>query len=448
MQQWRERAAAPLTVFGGPSAVPEWAVPPPDSFPPASQEGTPPAPGGENFALQVQAWLASQQEKQEPKFKGPPPLSKQEPAPPPIPDMGESSGVSGTPQPWKTQSSGREWDPAPPLPIATQTRIQKPAPPLSIATKTGKWGPAPPPSISEQKKRTLADLWAVAAKEKEKMEQDKPVDAAAARSILAGVLGNLKNAKRAHDAAASVPSMPAFPTQELQQFRGGSLATGPSISPGASSSTANTQPISGSYERRSRSRGNRSQSRGRRSHSPGRALEWRPPAVGFSTAPTFESRTIQITEGTVGTRLWLKKEMEKFGRVEVCHTGNRQNPVAEPPWVRFEKMSSVEVALQAINSGQVFFDGLPIKAESKTNGRQRQPEVREPRQRSPRRRDMDITSRDLARDDRRGRDGPGSRQGPGNYSSRELMRDEGRRHSRRSSSHSRSRSRSRRYRRY
>jgi len=112
----------------------------------------------------------------------------------------------------------------------------------------------------------------------------------------------------------------------------------------------------------------------------------------------MEARTIQMPgETIINSRLWLKREMERFGRIEVCHTGNRQNLAAEPPWVRFEKASSAEVALQAINAGQVLLEGVPIQAEYKKSGRQQGSSTTLGR----RERDMEITSRDIVRDDQR-----------------------------------------------
>lgn len=158
---------------------------------------------------------------------------------------------------------------------------------------------------------------------------------------------------------------------------------------------ASSRPFPEPPAPRSRSRGNRSQSRGRRDY---RAREFRR-SRSRGKPPLVESRTIQITGRIVSSRIWLKKEMERFGRVEVCHTGNRQNPEGEPPWVRFEKTSSAEVALQAINSGQVLLEGEPLTAEMKRGGRTQQPSG--PAMQRSERRDLEITSRDLARDDRR-----------------------------------------------
>lgn len=108
----------------------------------------------------------------------------------------------------------------------------------------------------------------------------------------------------------------------------------------------------------------------------------------------------------MASRLWLKKEMEKFGHVEVCHTGNRQNLEAEPPWVRFGKSSSAEAALNAINAGQVLLDGGILKAELRRAGL-RPAALRQSTQRSDQ--DMEITSRDLVQDDRRRRERSSSR---------------------------------------
>merc|ERR1712070_762878 len=86
----------------------------------------------------------------------------------------------------------------------------------------------------------------------------------------------------------------------------------------------------------------------------------------------FESRTINIYPppgAAVANRIWLKGQMEQFGRVEICHTGNRMNPEAEPPWVRFVTTGSAESALQAINAGQVLMDGQAMRAEMKSNRR-------------------------------------------------------------------------------
>lgn len=108
------------------------------------------------------------------------------------------------------------------------------------------------------------------------------------------------------------------------------------------------------------------------------------------------SNTIEITEGVVEstTRMWLKREMERFGQVEVCHMGNRQNPKGEPPWVRFASSKSAEQALDAIKKGEVFVDGIQIKAE-RSNKRGPPLVPREPR-------DMECGSRDLFLNSRAG----------------------------------------------
>lgn len=197
---------------------------------------------------------------------------------------------------------------------------------------------------------------------------------------------------------------------------------------------------------RSRSRGKRDSSRDRggrgRSRSRGRGgppggkgggfSNFSEPARNQGPAEPMESRTIELTDGVAPTltRLWLKKKMDVFGRVEVCHMGNRASQHTERPWVRFEKTAYAEAALAAIKSGQVFLDGMQVQAEMRTS-----------KQRPPPR---DVPSRG---GDRRGGD-RGAPTGRRNldFSARDLMQGD-RRRGGRSSSSSRSRSRSRRRRR-
>lgn len=140
------------------------------------------------------------------------------------------------------------------------------------------------------------------------------------------------------------------------------------------------------------------------------------------------ANTIEITGG-VGestSRMWLKQEMERFGRVDVCHMGNRMNPAEEPPWVRFYEPQGAEGALAAIKAGQVFLDGLMLQAEYKS-GRRVIEKPRSSREQGPSRRDLEVNSRDLFMEQERERIRGGER---------------GRRRSR-SRSHKRSRSRDR-----
>mmetsp|Transcript_77542 Transcript_77542/g.179757 ORF Transcript_77542/g.179757 Transcript_77542/m.179757 type:complete len:176 (+) Transcript_77542:155-682(+) len=154
------------------------------------------------------------------------------------------------------------------------------------------------------------------------------------------------------------------------------------------------------------------------------------------------ARTIEITDGVYSTttRNWLKKEMEQFGEVDVCHMGKRDNPQEEPPWVRFCDPRSAEKAMAAIQAGQVFLDGLMIKAELRSAIKRPPPPVRREREQ---RRDLDFSSRDFymeqgVRDrDRDGRDRDRRDGRDGRDGGRERRR---RSHSR---SHGRSRQRSR-----
>jgi len=146
--------------------------------------------------------------------------------------------------------------------------------------------------------------------------------------------------------------------------------------------------------------------------------------------------TIEITDGVVETtsRMWLKKEMERFGEVDVCHMGNRNNPTEEPPWVRFTRPNSAESALAAIRAGQVFVDGLMVKADWRSSRKGPPAPTREQHSR----RDLEVTSRDLFMEQRdRGGGGGG---GGGGRNSKEDER-------KRSRSRERKRSRSRRRRR-
>mmetsp|Transcript_51594 Transcript_51594/g.122771 ORF Transcript_51594/g.122771 Transcript_51594/m.122771 type:complete len:166 (-) Transcript_51594:125-622(-) len=150
--------------------------------------------------------------------------------------------------------------------------------------------------------------------------------------------------------------------------------------------------------------------------------------------------TIEIKSGVPEscTRMVLKREMERFGQVDVCHMGNRQDPTNEPPWVRFANAKSADSALTAIQAGEVFIDGIVIAAD-RSNKRGPPLVSREPR-------DAEIGSRELflkggaAGGKGKGKGGKGDRRG----SSRDRYPPRGRDHSRK---RSRSRSRSRRRRR-
>uniref|UniRef100_A0A7S4V566 RRM domain-containing protein n=1 Tax=Alexandrium monilatum TaxID=311494 RepID=A0A7S4V566_9DINO len=145
------------------------------------------------------------------------------------------------------------------------------------------------------------------------------------------------------------------------------------------------------------------------------------------------ARTIEITDGVLPTttRNWLKKEMEQFGEVDVCHMGNRENPREEPPWVRFCEPRSAEKAMAAIMEGKVYLDGLQIKAELRSGMKRPAPPPRR-RETEQQRRDLDFSSRDFyieqgARGrDKRDRDR--RRRSPSSRSrSRSRSRDRGRR---------------------
>mmetsp|Transcript_120760 Transcript_120760/g.327704 ORF Transcript_120760/g.327704 Transcript_120760/m.327704 type:complete len:183 (+) Transcript_120760:91-639(+) len=101
------------------------------------------------------------------------------------------------------------------------------------------------------------------------------------------------------------------------------------------------------------------------------------------------SNTIEFTGGcgATTTRMVLKREMERFGHVDVCHMGNRDNPKAEPPWVRFASSTAADAAVEAIQRGEIIVDGMTLTAQKST--RRGPPLVsREPR-------DAEVGSREL-----------------------------------------------------
>lgn len=374
-----------------------------------------PTPGEGDMAAQVAAWMAMKAlEPKEP--EPPPPLPQRQRSPSPV----RAPAAQPLPETYAEPSKPRPVDPAP-----------------SMSSPVEQFGFQLPQAKPAQPSYSKAQV------------QD------AAASFLAGALGNLESSRLASSAAASRPAnaaqSPAHATR-IQPLQ----ATAPAAAVAPTETTASADKQG---RKSSRSRGRHSRSPRKRS----RSIDKRPAAFDSTAKPgTFESRTIQIiTTGVVGTRLWLKSEMQRFGRVEVCHTGNRNDPAAEPAWVRFEKMSSVETALKAINEGQVLLEGVPIKAEMKKQRPQQRPQQSE-RRRSRSARPANNSSRDFRRDDRSrdekpGRSGPGNyssrdlaredqaaRQGPGNYSSRDLARQDALKRQQKKLSRSRSRSRSRR----
>lgn len=358
-------------------------------------------PSGSDMAAQVAAWMAAKA------------LEPEEPEPPPP-----------TPIPERLPSPVRMPAELPPPEEPRQPQRVEPVPEISL--------PVPQQPVFQIPRAAPA-----APSYSKAQVQD------AAANFLAGALGNLESSRRASSAASTMSSLPPH-LQAMANAHSPAHAT--RIIP--ASATAAAVPASastpaaatGTADMQASSRGGRSRSPKKRSRS--RDNRAQPPVASAPKPGTYESRTIEIFfTAAVGTRLWLKSEMERFGRVEVCHTGNRNNQVAEPTWVRFEKLSSVERALSAINAGQVLLEGTPIKAEMRSDNRR--PQQAQPKRRSPPRSDPgNFSSRDAARGDIRSRDGPGNyssrdlakedrsrgsdrgNEGPGNYSSRDLARDD------------------------
>eukprot|EP00933_Yihiella_yeosuensis_P071534 TRINITY_DN79736_c0_g1_i1.p1 TRINITY_DN79736_c0_g1~~TRINITY_DN79736_c0_g1_i1.p1 ORF type:complete len:176 (-),score=29.91 TRINITY_DN79736_c0_g1_i1:247-774(-) len=125
--------------------------------------------------------------------------------------------------------------------------------------------------------------------------------------------------------------------------------------------------------------------------------------------------------GASTTRMILKRALETYGSIEVCHMGNRDDPEREPPWVRFSDPKAADAALEAINSGQVVINGNIMKAE-RTTRRGPPPQVREQN------REQEIGSRELFLQRQRGGGGGGGggdRGGGGSRRSRSRGGDRG-----------------------
>ncbi|CAK9102236.1 Hypothetical protein SCF082_LOCUS47785 [Durusdinium trenchii] len=148
-------------------------------------------------------------------------------------------------------------------------------------------------------------------------------------------------------------------------------------------------------------------------------------------------RTIQFIGGVFiqTTRMYLKKEMERYGEVEVCHMGNRDKPEEEPPWVRFLTEKAAQDALDAIEKGEVYVDGNQLKAQWRPARGGRggpRPPMPEREKEPSHRRDLDFSSRDMMLQ---------ARAAAGRNSRRESRGRSGSRDRRRRRSRSRSRSR-------
>mmetsp|Transcript_11858 Transcript_11858/g.34602 ORF Transcript_11858/g.34602 Transcript_11858/m.34602 type:complete len:250 (-) Transcript_11858:76-825(-) len=76
-------------------------------------------------------------------------------------------------------------------------------------------------------------------------------------------------------------------------------------------------------------------------------------------------RTIHIIEGVkMNTARWsLKMELEVFGKIDVCHMGDRFNQKEHPAWVKFNTREGAQKAMDAMDTGKVICNGEPIKGE-------------------------------------------------------------------------------------
>jgi len=115
-------------------------------------------------------------------------------------------------------------------------------------------------------------------------------------------------------------------------------------------------------------------------------------------------RAIAITQGHIPSRIWLQQMMSPYGRLEYSHTGNRLNPVRDPPWVLFATSGSAEDAMKAITASTVVdSNGAPIKGEWK--------KVADKGKGKSKGDPMEMNSRDLYRGAQRRPDDRGARDG-------------------------------------
>lgn len=148
-----------------------------------------------------------------------------------------------------------------------------------------------------------------------------------------------------------------------------------------------------------------------------------------------QSCIIHITAGLkYQTARWsLKMVMEVYGKIDACHMGNRDNPVAEPPWIKYQTREGAEKAMDQLTGGLVNCHGEVLRGEWRESAeppkslgvRDIGPEV--------------YTSRDLAERDRKNRGGGGRSRSRGRGGGGRKSRSRGRGKSRDRGKRSRSR---------
>eukprot|EP00413_Alexandrium_margalefii_P030198 CAMPEP_0204560750 /NCGR_PEP_ID=MMETSP0661-20131031/32801_1 /ASSEMBLY_ACC=CAM_ASM_000606 /TAXON_ID=109239 /ORGANISM="Alexandrium margalefi, Strain AMGDE01CS-322" /LENGTH=113 /DNA_ID=CAMNT_0051568105 /DNA_START=43 /DNA_END=381 /DNA_ORIENTATION=+ len=79
-------------------------------------------------------------------------------------------------------------------------------------------------------------------------------------------------------------------------------------------------------------------------------------------------RTVHIVEGMkMYTARWsLKMELEVFGKIDVCHMGDRFNQKEHPAWVKFNSREGAQKAMEAMAQGRVLCNGEVIRGEWRT----------------------------------------------------------------------------------
>lgn len=157
----------------------------------------------------------------------------------------------------------------------------------------------------------------------------------------------------------------------------------------------------------------------------------------------MSGRTIHIVEGVkFNTARWsLKMELEVYGKIDVCHMGDRSNQRDHPTWVKFQSREGAEKAMEAMERGRVFCNCERMRGEWREEAAA-PPPVRDILD-DP---NLNLTSRDLMKAMMEGKSGKKrsrSRSRRKRSKSRRRKRSRSRSRSRKKKSRSRSRRRGR-----
>jgi len=85
----------------------------------------------------------------------------------------------------------------------------------------------------------------------------------------------------------------------------------------------------------------------------------------------------------------MKEALEVYGKIDVCHMGDRFNQRDHPAWVKFQTRSGAEKAMEAMRAGIVLSHGEALRGEWR-----REANLPPPIEYHPDRPELDYTSRD------------------------------------------------------